>query len=102
MNRRQKMKRMKQKLEWYQNRDSVERPVLYPSAPYEIRTLAVDRMFSREDAEILGEDRIRDILAEDLLEGVNEAIEVSSYDAGFGYSDARHFRAELKVAVLRK
>lgn len=102
MNSRQKMKQMKQELDQLRKELSVRSPALYRCELYDIRTMVVDRMFSREDETILGKDGIRDILAEDLLDDVNEVMEISRYNAGFGYSEACHYRAELKVAVPRK
>lgn len=102
MNNRQKMKRMKQELEQLRKELSVRSHALYTCELYDIRTMVVDRMFSREDETILGKDGIRDILAEDLLDDVNEVLAISRYNTGFGYSEACHYRAELKVAVPRK
>ena len=102
MNRRQKMKKLKRELEQLRKELSVSGPALYRCELYDIRTMVVDRMFSREDETILGKDGIRDILAEDLLDAVNEVMEISRYNARFGYSEAYHYRAELKVAVPRK
>lgn len=102
MNRRQKMKKLKRELQQLRKELSVRSPALYRCELYDIRTMVVDRMFSREDETILGKDRIRNILAEDLLDDVNEVMEISRYNTGFGYSEACHYRAELKVAVPRK
>lgn len=99
MNRRQKIKKLKRKLEWYQNRDSVERPVLYPSERYEIRTLVVDRMFPERDMKFLNEEDIRYLLAKDLLEGVKDVMDVQCYRGISECSEARHYRAEIQVAI---
>ena len=102
MNNRQKMKQMKQELEQLRKELSVRSPALYWRDLYDIQTMVADRMFSREDETILGKDGIRDILAEDLLDAVNEVMEISRYSTGFGYSETYHYRSELKVAVPRK
>lgn len=102
MNRRQKMKRMKQKLEWYQSHGTALKPtVVYPSERYEIRTFVAERIFSIEEVEFLGEDDIHDILAEDLLEGVKEVMDIRSYCGVSKYAEAHYYRAELKVASPR-
>lgn len=100
MNRRQKIKKLKRELEWYKKYHPVGKMnVVYPSVPYEIRTLVAERVFQEQDMKFLNEEDIRYLLAKDLLEGVKDVMDVQCYRGISECSEARHYRAEIQVAI---
>lgn len=100
MNNRQKMKRMKRKLEFYKKQQPTVS--ICQMVRHKIHKLAADRMFTKEDEEILGEDGIARVLAADILDEIANVIDISKYNAGFGMSDRKHYRAELCVVLPEK
>ena len=102
MNRRQKIKNLKKELARCKNQPSKKPVDLYPSTPYEIRTIAVDRMIEKEEEEFLGANGVRYLLAKDLLDEICKLIQFEKYHTGFvEMPDRFHYQAELKVAVPR-
>lgn len=97
MNRRQKMKRMKQELEWYKNH--IVRPkTIYPRSEYDIQTYAVTRTFSAEDANILRDKGIHEYLAKDFIDMVRENMEVEVAELWSIDGSAYKYDAILRIA----
>lgn len=97
MNRRQKIKNLKKELARYKN-PLVKKPVeLYPSMPYEIRTLSASHIIAEDNIGPLDDEDFIEYLVHKARHDIRECVEVTKTQKG----PFVHYRAELKVVVPR-
>lgn len=83
MNRRIKIKKLKQENELLKQLVNPAFAIPKDSGCYQqIRTLCTDRVFRKEEIEFLGDERIADILARSLAEGIKQYMNIEKcYDS---------------------
>ena len=97
MNRRQKMKRMKQELEWYKKQCVPTRKVAVDSRQMRVETLRAEQMFIPRGYLYSNEQIVKDSLQRDLGRLLTNYIK---WDRKFSScSDCQVISAELKVVV---
>lgn len=100
MNRRQKMKRMKQELEWYKKQLVPTREVAVDSRRYDIVDIAAKQIFSKEEIMFYDEIDMIDILTRKVTSCVDEYIEFKGPIYKMPESpDGAIMYARLKVVV---
>lgn len=98
MNRRQKMKRLKQELEWYKSQMVPVREVRYDSRQMRVETLRSEICINIDDTQYITGELIYKMLYKDLEKHLHNYIKHECYDQVRGGGFYKYI-SELKVVV---
>lgn len=98
MNRRQKMKRMKQKLEWYKKQMVPVREVRYDSRQMRVETLRAERYMDADGCRYIPSDVIFNHIIDDMKPELRKFMHYET-EGPFQNSDYYRYAVELKVVV---